>query len=160
MNRTIQILYVILIFSLLPRVGNAQCSRTMPVEKIEICSIGKVFTPIQLSRFSWVELWKSKGCIKRYITDKKDIDWIICNLEQSYKIEDLDYDVYSPAVKEVDVIGFIEYRPITPEIRGIMLLYVQNNPLPEIIWLNISTFDRKSERYQLSDDFWEYIHVL
>lgn len=80
MNRTIQILYVILIFSLIPRVGNAQSSRTMSVEKIEICSIGKVFTPIQLSRFSWLELWISIGSRRSYITDKKDIDWIICNL--------------------------------------------------------------------------------
>ncbi|WP_295731838.1 hypothetical protein [uncultured Muribaculum sp.] len=146
----------------MPFQARAFCCDSDSIEKIEIVSTYGIFYPVGFTRFSWInDISRDDHSWRRaVITSPKKLEEIMTILCQANKIEDLDYDVYDPAVKIVSdkKLGLIWSKPITPWVDGTMVIYVKGRKIPELIWLYIRRFDRGKARYELPAYFFELLH--
>ncbi|RXE63568.1 hypothetical protein [Muribaculum intestinale] len=152
-----QLLGTIILALLLPVDGNAFVCNPDSVEKIEVYSSYRVFSPVPYTRYSWVE--NISNWEKIVITNKKTQSQIIDSFCHANKIFDLGYDVYNPEVS-LDIYDNLTetvYYPKKLSVDGMMIIYAKGRR-PEVLWLGIHSFDRERECYQMPDNFWELLY--
>lgn len=155
-------LYIIIFIFVIPKCGFAFVCNPDSVTKIELIFDYKSFISVQESRYAWLGLREGgfPTTKEMRITDMTTISDIMSDICNAEKYQDLNYDVYDPAVelKEIGNKCLADYIPLTPPIEGIMLIYTSDNMCPELLWLYGLEFDRGKTRYKLPKEFWTSIY--